>query len=65
MGCSGRSEKNTRERDSVWPSRACGDPGSPSGIFDFCHARQDDFTYVVLTLIVFAVLIYSLVGWHL
>jgi uncharacterized membrane protein len=30
----------------------------------FAFARQHDLTYVVLTLIVFAVLIYSLVGWH-
>lgn len=31
----------------------------------FAFARQRDFTYVVLTLIVFSVLIYSLVGWRL
>lgn len=31
----------------------------------FAFARQCDFTYVVLTLVVFTVLIYSLVGWHL
>ena len=30
----------------------------------FAFARQHDLTYVVLTLIVLAVLIYSLVGWH-
>jgi uncharacterized membrane protein len=30
----------------------------------FAFARQHDLTYVVLTLIVFTVLIYSLVGWH-
>jgi uncharacterized membrane protein len=30
----------------------------------FAFARQHDLIYVVLTLIVFAVLIYSLAGWH-
>jgi len=30
----------------------------------FAFARQHDLTYVLLTLIVLAVLIYSLVGWH-
>jgi uncharacterized membrane protein len=30
----------------------------------FAFARQRNPTYVVLTLIVLAVLIYSLVGWH-
>jgi uncharacterized membrane protein len=30
----------------------------------FAFARQHDLTYVVLTMTVFAVLIYSLVGWH-
>jgi len=31
----------------------------------FAFTRQHDLTYVVLTLIVFALLIYSLAGWHL
>ena len=31
----------------------------------FAFARQHDVTYVVFTLIVLGVLIYSLVGWHL
>jgi uncharacterized membrane protein len=31
----------------------------------FAFARQHDFTYVVLTLIVFTVLLFSLAGWHL
>jgi uncharacterized membrane protein len=31
----------------------------------FAFARQHDFTYVVFTLIVLGVLIYSLVRWHL
>ncbi len=30
----------------------------------FAFSRQHDLTYVVLTLMVLAVLIYSLVGWH-
>jgi uncharacterized membrane protein len=30
----------------------------------FAFARQHDLTYVVLTMMVLAVLIYSLVGWH-
>ncbi len=27
---------HSRGIDTVWPSPACSDPGSPSGIFDFC-----------------------------